>query len=220
MLAIDLSLSSISYAKRKTQEVGIKNVEYAQADILKLGNVDLMFDIIESVGVLHHLADPFAGWLTLLSRLRPGGFMSLGFYSELGRQHVVKAREMIAAGGYANTANDIRRFRQDLATHANVELHDALSLSPDFYSTSECRDLLFHVHEQRLNLDQIESFIAEFGLHFIGFELDSQIQRQYRARFASDPSGNNLRNWAHFEADHPNTFAGMYRFWIQKPISH
>jgi tetratricopeptide (TPR) repeat protein/2-polyprenyl-3-methyl-5-hydroxy-6-metoxy-1,4-benzoquinol methylase len=219
VLAIDLSLSSISYAKRKTQELGIKNIEYAQADILKLGNVDLMFDIIESVGVLHHLADPFAGWLTLLSRLRPGGFMGLGFYSELGRQPVVKAREVIAAGGYSSTASDIRRFRQDLAANASVELH-ALSLSPDFYSTSECRDLLFHVHEQRLSLDQIESFITEFGLHFIGFELDSQILRQYRARFANDPFGNDLRNWAHFEADHPNTFAGMYRFWIQKPISH
>jgi tetratricopeptide (TPR) repeat protein/2-polyprenyl-3-methyl-5-hydroxy-6-metoxy-1,4-benzoquinol methylase len=219
VLAIDLSLSSISYAKRKTRELGIKNIEYAQADILKLGDVELMFDVIESVGVLHHLADPFAGWRTLLSRLRPGGFMGLGFYSELGRQHVVKAREMIAAGGYASTASDIRRFRRDLGAHASAELH-SLSLSPDFYSTSECRDLLFHVQEQRLSLDQIESFIAESRLHFIGFELESHVLRQYRARFASDPFGNNLRNWAHFEADNPNTFAGMYRFWIQKPISH
>ena len=34
VLAIDLSLSSLSYAKRKTEELGIKNVEYMQADIL------------------------------------------------------------------------------------------------------------------------------------------------------------------------------------------
>ena len=73
------------------------------------------FDIIESGGVLHHLADPFAGWRILLSRLRPGGFMGLGFYSELARRHVVKAREFIAAHGYSSTPDDIRRFRQDLA---------------------------------------------------------------------------------------------------------
>jgi hypothetical protein len=36
VLAIDLSLSSLCYAKRKTRELGLKNVEYAQADILKL----------------------------------------------------------------------------------------------------------------------------------------------------------------------------------------
>src|ERR1700729_3501478 len=75
VLAIDLSLSSIAYAKRKTQELGISNVEYAQADILKLGDIGRTFDIIQSAGVLHHLADPFSGWRTLLSLLRPGGFM-------------------------------------------------------------------------------------------------------------------------------------------------
>jgi len=74
VLAIDLSLSSISYAKRKTQEMGIHNIEYAQADILKIGGITRTFDVIESVGVLHHLADPLAGWRTLVSRLRPGGF--------------------------------------------------------------------------------------------------------------------------------------------------
>jgi tetratricopeptide (TPR) repeat protein/2-polyprenyl-3-methyl-5-hydroxy-6-metoxy-1,4-benzoquinol methylase len=219
VLAIDLSLSSISYAKRKSQELGITNIEYAQADILKLGDTSRAFDIIESVGVLHHLADPFTGWRTLLSRLRPGGFMGLGFYSEIARRHVVKARELITAGGYSSTPDDIRRFRQDLADHgSSVELQ-WLSEAPDFYSISECRDLLFHVQEHRLTLGQIESFLAEFGLHFIGFELDPRVLRQYRARFTDDTSATCLPNWERFEADNPDTFAGMYRFWIQKPNS-
>jgi tetratricopeptide (TPR) repeat protein/2-polyprenyl-3-methyl-5-hydroxy-6-metoxy-1,4-benzoquinol methylase len=215
VLAIDLSLSSISYAKRKTQEMGITNIEYAQADILKLGDVARTFDIIESVGVLHHLAEPFIGWRILLSRLRPGGFMRLGFYSEIARRHVVKAREIIAAHGYASTPDDIRRFRQD----ASDELQ-WLKDTGDFYSTSECRDLLFHVQEHRLTIGQIESFLGESGLHFIGFNLDTRVLHQYRARFIDDPSSTNLRNWARFEADNPDTFAGMYHFWIQKPIGH
>ena len=144
--------------------------------------------------------------------------MSLGFYSEIARRHVVKAREMIAAHRYASTTDDIRRFRQDLAAHeSSVELQ-WLSDMPDFYSTSECRDLLFHVQEHRLTLDQIESFLAEHRLDFIGFDLDPRVLRQYRTRFADDRSGTNLRNWAHFEADNPDTFTGMYRFWIQRPL--
>jgi hypothetical protein len=143
--------------------------------------------------------------------------MSLGFYSELGRRHVVKTREMIAARGYASTPDDIRRFRQDLAAQdRSVELQWLCETS-DFFSTSECRDLLFHVQEHRLTLGQIESFLAEFGLRFIGFDLDPRVLRQYRVHFAGDQSGTNLRNWARFEADNPDTFAGMYRFWIQKP---
>ena len=217
VLAIDLSLSSIGYAKRKTHELGITNIEYAHADILKVGSVSRTFDIIESVGVLHHLADPFAGWRTLLSRLRSGGFMGVGFYSELARRHIVRTREFIAERGYASTPSDIRRFRQDPILHASAELQ-WLTMSPDFYSTSECRDLLFHVHEKRLTLDQIESFIAQSGLRFIGFEVDAGILCNYRARFTDDQSAVNLRNWARFEADHPDTFGGMYRFWIQKPM--
>jgi tetratricopeptide (TPR) repeat protein/2-polyprenyl-3-methyl-5-hydroxy-6-metoxy-1,4-benzoquinol methylase len=218
VLAIDLSLSSISYAIRKTQELGMTNIEYAQADILKVGDLARTFDIIESGGVLHHLADPFMGWRALLSRLRPGGFMGLGFYSEVARRHVVKAREFIAARGYASTHDDIRRFRQDLVVQdVSVDMQ-RLTKTADFFSTSECRDLLFHVQEHRLTLDQIESFLAEFGLDFLGFELDPRVRHQYRLRFTGDPSGTNLRNWTRFEADNPKTFAGMYQFWIQKPI--
>jgi tetratricopeptide (TPR) repeat protein/2-polyprenyl-3-methyl-5-hydroxy-6-metoxy-1,4-benzoquinol methylase len=220
VLAVDLSLSSLCYAKRKTQESGITNIEYAQADLLQLGDITRTFDIVASVGVLHHLADPFAGWRTLLSRLRPGGFMHLGFYSQIARRHVVKARELVAARGYASTADDIRRFRQDLAAgDAGDELR-WLSNAQDFYSTSECRDLIFHVQEHRLTLDQIESFLAESGLRFLGFELEFRVLHQYRTRFTDDPAGVNLRNWARFEADHPDTFIGMYQFWIQKPLNH
>jgi tetratricopeptide (TPR) repeat protein/SAM-dependent methyltransferase len=220
VLAIDLSLNSLSYAKRKTRELGITNIEYAQADILELGNVNRTFDIIESVGVLHHMADPFTGWQILLTRLRPGGFMGLGFYSELARRHLVKAREFIATCGYARTSDDIRRFRQDLANRYPAAEVQWLTALPDFYSTSECRDLLFHVQEHRLTLGQIEGFISEHRLQFIGFELDLRLQQQYRARFTDDAAGINLRNWALFEVENPDTFIGMYRFWIQKPTNH
>ena len=217
VLAIDLSLSSISYAKRKSQELGIRNIEYAQADILKLGNIGRTFDIIESVGVLHHLADPFAGWRTLLSLLRPGGFMFLGFYSEIGRRHIVTARGIIASHGYSSNPDDIRRFRQDLGFwNSGVELQ-SISQLPDFFSTSDCRDLLFHVQEHRLTLAQIDLFLTEFGLNFLGFVLDSSVLHRYQLRFKDDASGINLRNWASFEADNPDTFTGMYQFWIQKP---
>ncbi len=217
VLAIDLSLSSIGYAKRKTQELGMTNIEYKQADILKLGDIARTFDLIESVGVLHHLADPFAGWRILLTRLRPGGFMCLGFYSETARRHVVKGRAFIAAHGYASTPEDIRRFRQDLAVrNSSVDL-EKLTEFPDYFSTSECRDLLFHVQEHRLTLGQIGSFLAENALHFVGFDLDRSVLHEYRTRFADDPSGTNLRNWALFEEDNPDTFLGMYHFWIQKP---
>ena len=106
--------------------------------------------------------------------------MFLGFYSELARRHVVKAREIIAARGYPAPPDDIRRFRQDLASGTRSLSCKVLSQSRTFFSTSECRDLLFHVQEHRLTLSQIESFLADCGLKFIGFELDRSVLHQYR----------------------------------------
>ena len=145
--------------------------------------------------------------------------MGLGFYSEVARRHlhVVKAREFIAARGYTNSHDDIRRFRQDLvALDTSVDMQ-RLTKTPDFFSTSDCRDLLFHVQEHRLTLGQIESFLTECGLDFIGFELDPRVRHQYRTRFPDDRACTDLSNWTRFEADNPTTFAGMYQFWIQKP---
>ena len=86
ILAIDLSRVSLAYARRKTREEGLRNIEYAQADILNLSTLGRTFDRIETVGVLHHLADPKAGWRVLLSLLAPNGTMRVGLYSEIARR--------------------------------------------------------------------------------------------------------------------------------------
>ena len=40
VLAIDLSRRSLAYAKRKTLELGVNNIEYMQADILDLEKLE------------------------------------------------------------------------------------------------------------------------------------------------------------------------------------
>jgi tetratricopeptide (TPR) repeat protein/2-polyprenyl-3-methyl-5-hydroxy-6-metoxy-1,4-benzoquinol methylase len=216
VLAIDLSMSSLAYAKRKTRELGIDNIEYAQADLLKLATSGRRFDLIESNGVLHHLGDPWAGWRVLLSLLRPGGFMNLGFYSELARQDVVRIRRYIAEHGYASSASDIRLCRQALMEPSVREKFVSTLSSPDFFSTSACRDLLFHVQEHRLSLPEIDRFLRAHKLTFLGFEIERGSVHAYQRRFPADLAATNLQQWDSYEHAHPDTFAGMYQFWVQK----
>ena len=216
VLAVDLSLTSLSYAKRKTQELGLSTIDYSQADILKLGLLNRSFDVIESGGVLHHLADPLAGWRVLLSLLRPGGFMGIALYSEVARRDVVKARTFIAEQGYASTVEDIRRCRQDIMDlGANGGFGDLLRVN-DFFSISDCRDLLFHVQEHRMTLTGIEAFLRDNNLVFLGFQIDADVLSAYKQRFPDDQTATNLSQWQIFEQEHPNIFFGMYQFWIQK----
>ncbi|MEA2902857.1 MAG: hypothetical protein QOI12_244 [Alphaproteobacteria bacterium] len=213
--AVDLSRTSLGYAARKTRELGIETIDYAQADILKLGSLGRSFDVIESGGVLHHLDDPFAGWRALIAILRPGGFMYVGLYSEIGRQHVVAARALIAERGYGRTVGDIRRFRQELVGEAGNRELGELWKSPDFFSTSGCRDLCFHVQEHRLTIPQIKAFIAESGLAFLGFVVDGPTLHRFRSRF---PGGadTDFDLWHQYETENPSTFSGMYHLWLQK----
>jgi tetratricopeptide (TPR) repeat protein/SAM-dependent methyltransferase len=216
VLAVDLSLASLCYAQRKTSEIGLKNIEYAQADIMKLGAIDRRFDLIESVGVLHHLAEPMAGWRVLVSLLRSGGLMRLGFYSEAARRNVVSARQFIAKQGYAATPEDIRRFRQELISMDDDVPIKRLAHFSDFFSMSDCRDLLFHVQEHRFTLPQIKDCLNQLGLRFLGFSNDANTVTRYRARFPDDAPMTNLDNWHTFECEYPDTFAGMYQFLAQK----
>ena len=219
VLAVDLSLNSLSYALRKTKELGLSNIEYAQADIMELGDLGRQFDLIECVGVLHHLGDPLAGWRVLVDLLRPGGLMMIGLYSETARQHIIGGRSLIAEKGYTTSPEDIRRCRQDIiamSEDGNSKMA-GIHNSTDFFSLSECRDMLFHVQEHRFTLPQVEDALLDLKLKFLGFELDNQkAMRKFRNSHLSKPALISLSLWHKFELENPSTFGAMYQFWCKK----
>ena len=216
LLGVDISLASLVYARRKTRELGLRNIEYAQADILELGTIDRTFDRIESVGVLHHLAEPTAGWRVLVSLLRPGGTMRIGLYSNLARRVIVEARARIAARGYGATADDIRKCRQDIIRDA--EYWKMLVGAKDFYTMSGCRDLLFNVMEHRFTIPEIAAFLNANDLSFLAFEPfdDPTVIEKFHKQFPGAADEADLDQWHRFEADHPETFWGMYVFTVGK----
>ncbi|MCC6890749.1 MAG: tetratricopeptide repeat protein [Hyphomicrobiales bacterium] len=214
VLAIDLSRASLGYAARKTREARLRNIAYAQADILHLGSLGATFDVIEASGVLHHLGDPERGWRTLLALLRPGGVMHIGLYSATARADIRAARAFIAERGYRNTADDIRRCRQELLALADDTPIKNVTQYSDFFTTSECRDLLFHAQEHEFTIEAIRNFLIENDLAFLGFT--GPVAQAYGARFPDDPSMTDLDRWDIFERENPLAFVNMYQFWVQK----
>jgi 2-polyprenyl-3-methyl-5-hydroxy-6-metoxy-1,4-benzoquinol methylase len=217
ILAVDLSRASLAYAQRKTNEHGIETIDYAQADILALCNLKRDFDLIESVGVLHHLDDPLAGWRVLTDLLRPGGLMKVGLYSEAARVDVVAARALVAEHGYEATADGFRRCRETIATCAEGgdPLMTSITERSSFYTASEFRDLIFHVQERRFTLPRIDTALRSLGVTFLGFELaDPGTLRAFKATHGNAVT--DLSRWHDFETANPDTFRAMYQFWVQK----
>lgn len=217
VVGIDLSLSSLSYAVRKAEEVGCSDLRLMQGDILSLADWDETFDIISCGGVLHHMEDPVAGWRILVDHLRPGGLMNIGLYSELARESIVDAQELIAREGFEATEDGIRQARPRIVEHFK-DRDGGPRKWRDFYSLEECRDLLFHVQEHRFTLPRIAEILDELGLEFLGFQFASMgVLDTFRARFSEVDAERSLNAWHAFETDNPDTFSGMYQFWVRKP---
>ena len=218
VLAVDLSMANLAYAARKARDIEVKNVEFAQADILNLGILDRQFSLIECGGVLHHLADPVAGWRALKDLLPPGGVMMVALYSRRSHQRISEARQEIARLGFGTDVDSIRAFRQNVFRDADfAEYRDLLKI-PAFYSTSACRDLLFQPRQHTFDLPQIAGILDDLGLELIGLQHpEPAVAAQYRNEFPEDGTQTDLAKWDAFEERHPKTFARMYHVWCQRP---
>ena len=216
VLAIDLSLHSIAYGKRKADQLGVGNIEFLHADILDLEKLDRRFDVIESVGVLHHMAEPRKGWSILTGLLRPGGFMKIGLYSSRARKDVAAVRRYVQQQGFDSSPRDIRKCRQAIFALPETDPARAVTHSIDFYSMSAARDFLFHVQEHVFTLPDIEAALQEEGLDFLGFVIDVFTMQTYRSRFPDEGSFLSLEKWDQYEREYPRTFGAMYQFWTRK----
>lgn len=216
VLAIDLSAASLAYAARMAERFGASNVTFAQADLQTLHEAPGLagrFDVIECTGVLHHLADPFAAWRALLACLARDGRMLVGLYSAVARRGLAALRCEPAWPGPGCSDEALRAYRQVLLDRPAEAAGGDLTMSRDFYTASNFRDLALHVSEHPLTLPEIAAFLDASGLAFRGFQLEPGTFQRFRAGFPGESWPGSLGAWAQFEEAHPHTFAGMYILW-------
>ena len=214
VLSLDLSRRSLAYGARMARRLGIRNVRFLQGDLLDVDSLDERFDAILASGVLHHMAEPEAGLRALAGVLRPGGAIRVGLYSEHARQLLATARAVAEAAGRDGSPDGIRGFRRDVADGDETELGGLLR-SPDFYTVSSCRDLVFHVHERHFTIPTVGDALAAAGLRLLGFDASREVRGRYRRTFPGDPHLRSLESLAEFERAHPEAFAGMYLLWAE-----
>jgi len=217
VIGLDLSRSSLAYAARMADEMGIRNLDFFQGDISGVSSLSRRFQVIECTGVLHHMGDPESGWRALTECLDPEGVMKIGLYSELASKEVNAARALIAERGIQASVREIQNFRHEILAAEPGEPFYPLRFSDDLYTLSACRDLLFHVHEQCFTLDRISRALGALGLDFIGFEhADPGVRQSYLEFNPEDRTLTDLAAWGRFEAKYPRTFSAMYVFWCCK----
>lgn len=209
---VDLSRSSLEYAQSMADQFGMP-VDLHQADLLELADSEEQFDVIVCTGVLHHLADPMAGWRVLRDRLRPGGVMLVGLYSQVAREQITAAQQEVRR--FPRTLDGIRAARDHLRALPEDDPARGGVVLRDFFYTSGCRDLLMHVQEHQFTIAEIGQAHKSLDLQFLGFEIDPAVRSLHRTLFHRT---NNLSDWERFELLYPQTFLGMYQFWSQRRL--
>ena len=219
ILAVDLSIKSLSYASIKSKENNIKNIEFLNADILELGKLGKKFDIISSCGVLHHMESPERGLKTLSGILKKDGYIKLAFYSAYAREGLTQLKDYIYQKKLTNNIEDLRKLRRvikDKKININNNLLEQTENSLDFYSSNELRDLLFHPNEINYNLIDINQLLKNCNLQFIEFDNKYlRLKNYYSKIFPDDPSGSDLHKWDLIEKKQPSIFSSMYIFWAK-----
>ena len=158
--------------------------------------------------------DPFKGWKILTSCLHNDSLMLIGLYSEIARQHIKQIRNKINKLKLQTNYKNIIKFRKDIIENNN-DHWNYIKSSPDFYTVSGVRDLLFHVQEHRFTISKIKEYLDKLGLIFLGFD-GQLVKEKFKDNYTNKDDLYNLNKWEEYENSNPRIFAGMYQFWCKK----
>ncbi|MBD1836171.1 class I SAM-dependent methyltransferase [Cyanobacteria bacterium FACHB-472] len=175
VVGIDLSAGALGVAQERTRRSGANRVEFHHLSLYDADKLPGEFDLINCVGVLHHLPDPIRGIKSLAAKLAPGGLMHIFVYAELGRWEIQLMQQAIALlqddqrGDYRD---GVQLGRQIFA--ALPENNRLVKRERDRWSLENQRDECFadmYVHPQEIdyNIETLFELIDASGLDFLGF---------------------------------------------------
>jgi SAM-dependent methyltransferase len=155
VVAVDISaaveIASTNLADRA-------NVDVVQADLFKLPFRENTFDVVYSVGVLHHTPDAYGAFRAIQPLVRPGGFFSVFLHGQGNRVHHAVNRALRAWTAKASY-DTTWRFSLVLTGMGKV-LEKLPFVGPMLYLMG--RQILFFSPDQHNNFDHYSAGFTSF----------------------------------------------------------
>lgn len=185
VVGIDLSAGTLEVAKERCQRSGADRVEFHHLSLYDVEQLPGEFDLINCVGVLHHLPDPVRGIQALAKKLAPGGLMHIFVYGELGRWEIQLMQKAIALlqgdkkGDYRDGVAVGRKVFASLPENNRIVKRAKELWSLENHKDECFADMYVHPQEIDYNIETLFALIDASGLEFIGFSNPSfwQLER-------------------------------------------
>ena len=178
IVAIDISAGTLEVAKERIRRssppmIG-RSLDFQHLSLYDLEQIPGQFDLINSVGVLHHLPDPIAGIKAVANKLTPGGIFHIFVYAKIGRWEINLMQQAIAL--LQKQTTDFRAgvtlgrdiFAALPPTNRLVQREQTRWAMEN--TRDECfADMYLHPQEIDYEIDSLFELITASGLEFVGF---------------------------------------------------
>ncbi len=175
VVGIDLSAGALDVAKERCKRSGANRVEFHHLSLYDVEQLPGEFDLINCVGVLHHLSDPIRGIQTLAKKLVPGGLMHIFVYGELGRWEIQLMQKAIALlqgdkrGDYRDGVQVGRKLFSSLPENNKLVKYEKQRWAMENQRDECFADMYVHPQEIDYNIETLFELIDASGLEFINF---------------------------------------------------
>jgi SAM-dependent methyltransferase len=173
--AIDLSSGALKVAQERCRRSGAREADFRHLSLYDVDRLEGEFDLINCVGVLHHLPDPIRGIQALAAKLAEGGLMHIFVYAELGRWEIQLMQRAIGLiqgskkGDYADGVKVGRQIFTSLPENNRLVKYEKQRWAGENQRDECFADMYVHPQEIDYNIETLFELIDASGLEFIGF---------------------------------------------------
>ncbi len=188
ILAVDISAGTLEVAKERCRRSSPpsdgRSLTFQQLSLYDLDQIEGEFDMINCVGVLHHMPDPIKGIQAVAHKLAVGGIFHIFVYAKIGRWEINLMQQAIAilqnhSQNHSQNQKENQDFKQGVKLGREIfaSLPDTNRLVQREKSRwamentrDECfADMYLHPHEVDYEIESLFELIDASDLEFVGF---------------------------------------------------
>jgi SAM-dependent methyltransferase len=170
VVGVDISQASLNHQQYLKDKHGLNNLDLRLLPIEELPTLGLDFDLVMSIGVLHHMADPLAGMKALASCVRPDGAIAVSLYAKYGRAGVYLLQSVFRDLGLGQDEASIRMVKETISLLPPDHLVQSYVQSVrDVHYDAGLVDLFLHGRDQSYTVEDCIDLVTSAGLVFQGW---------------------------------------------------
>jgi SAM-dependent methyltransferase len=165
-VAVDISEVPLAIARQATTHEGVQNIDFRLCNIMEDDQILGTFEVILSMGVIHHLSNPAHGLRILTRHLSDDGMVFLYVYGKHGARERMRRKQIVSL----LNGKDRQNFEQGIRLVKELGF-DSFDYGWNLnFDDTESRDALIvdsylNVNETLFDVDGLFDLMRESGLH-------------------------------------------------------